>query len=147
MKKTIFIASSFLVLFTTSCKKCDKCNHSKETEVTVTDPKMEVPLDHVVMVAGEEVPINANMDKYIRELKSKVDSVQNDKEVDYAALQSNLNTSLQNLMSSCTLGGTKYHKVLHKYLFPVKENIEQLGTKKSEGLKVIKENLSQLKCK
>lgn len=148
MKNLILLVSASIITLI-SCENNPKIStdqHSVEEPQEIRQDK-KVALDHTFLVNGEEVAVNQNMCNYINELKMKVDKMSTSTNLDYDSAQKELQKTLIDLMSSCTIAGTDGHKKLHQYLFPIKENIESLNTDKEKSFVIIQENLEHISCK
>ncbi|MXV39095.1 hypothetical protein GO491_10475 [Flavobacteriaceae bacterium Ap0902] len=145
MKKLILFAFASIITLISCEKKSTEPQVLEEPQEVIQDK--EVALDHTALVNNEEVAVNQNMCKYINELKMKVDEISSSDNLDYDSAQKELQETLVNLMSSCTIAGTDGHKKLHQYLFPIKENIESLNTNQDKSFAIIKENLAHISCK
>lgn len=140
MKKIILSALLGLAIVVSCDKKQETVtdqnstiNATEQTDEHATDAH-EKSEDHDESVKlelnnGEKWPVNVEMNPYIAETEKQLNAYKPE-DGDFKALATNLSTTNDQLVKSCTMTGTP-HDVLHAWLAPHMKEIEKL--KKAEN--------------
>ena len=131
--KKLLLAATIGALTLTSCEKKseDHATHEATTEHQNHESMDDKDnADHepseikLKLNDGKKWEMNAEMKPYINDMEQQIIAY-NPKTDDYKMLAKNLSETNENLIKSCTIKGTP-HEVLHAWLMPHMEKIEQL---------------------
>ena len=127
------MAATIGALTLTSCEKKNEDHATREATTEHQNHESMDNQDHadhepsevkLKLNDGKKWEMNAEMKPYINDMEQQLIAY-NPQTDDYKVLAKNLSETNENLIKSCTIKGTQ-HEVLHAWLMPHMEKIEQL---------------------
>lgn len=147
--KKVLLSALIGITMATSCdkKQEDHAKHLKTEQTATKDDVQEAKSDEheehtkLDLNNGKKWAVNDEMKPFVAEIETQLNAYE-PKNGDYKMLASNLSTSNDNLVKSCTMTGVP-HDHLHAWLAPHMKEIEKL--KKAENRPEANKSVDELK--
>jgi len=147
--KKVLLSALIGITMATSCdkKQADHAEHLKTEQTATKDFVQEAKSDEheahtkLDLNNGKKWAVNDEMKPFVAETETQLNAYE-PKNGDYKMLASNVSTSTDNLVKSCTMTGVP-HDHLHAWLAPHMKEIEKL--KKAENRREANKSVDELK--